>query len=211
MVLENKVIVAQEDKDVLAELLKEYQPFIRKVVFDTCNRYVEWGRDEELSIGLMAFEEAINRFDHNKGNFLSLARQVIKSRVIDYLRKENKHHHLDIDEVEESYFAQPTNPLTEEIEELEKYLRIFNISFEELPDISPVKRTLREELKQVAKTIASSEILMIQLLEKKQLSVTAIANKTNVSFKKIERNRLYIITMTLIWHLELPILQEYIK
>jgi len=70
---------------------------------------------------------------------------------------------------------------------------------------------LREELKLVAKTIASTEILMLQLLEKKQLPVKALAKKSNVSFKKIERNRKYVITMTLIWHLELPSLQEYIK
>lgn len=211
MVLEKRVIIAQDDKEMLADLLKEYQPFIRKVVFDTCNRYVEWGRDEELSIGLIAFEEAVNRFDHNKGNFLSLARQVMKSRVIDYLRKENKHNYLDIDEVKETLLIQPTNTLIEEIEELQKYLATFDISFQDLPNISPVKKTLREELKVVSKTIALSEILMLQLLEKKQLPVKALAKKSNVSFKKIERNRKYVITMTLIWHLELPSLQEYIK
>ncbi|MGD9677436.1 MAG: sigma-70 family RNA polymerase sigma factor [Vulcanibacillus sp.] len=211
MVLEERVTIAQKDKEVLADLLKEYQPFIRKVVFDTCNRYVEWGRDEELSIGLIAFEEAIHRFDHNKGNFLSLSRQVIKSRVIDYLRKENRHNNLAIDQIKETLLIQQVNPLVEEIEELQKYLVIFNISFQDLPSISPVKRTLREELKLVAKTIAVSDTLMLHLLEKKQIPVKALAQESKISSKKIERNRKYVITMTLIWHLELPSLQEYIK
>ncbi len=211
MTLDEKVIISKTNKEVLDELLKNYQPFIRKVVYDTCQKYVEWGKDEELSIGLIAFEEAINRFEPNKGNFLTLARQVIKSRVIDYLRKENKHNYLDIDEVNEVFTVEDKNPITEEIEELQKYLTSYKISFEDLPNISPVKRTLRDEMKLIAKTIASSEVLLTHLLEKKQLPVKAIAEETKVSFKKIERNRIYIITMTLIWYLDLPILQEYIK
>ncbi len=211
MTLDEKAIIAQTDKEALGELLKNYQPFIRKVVYDTCQKYVEWGRDEELSIGLIAFEEAIIRFDPNKGAFLTLARQVIRSRVIDYLRKENKYDFLDIDEVKGIFTVDSINPIAEEIEILQKYLSRYQITFDCLPDISPVKKVLRDEMKLVAKTIATSDILLNHLLEKHQLPVKAVAKKTNISFKKIERNRIYIITMTIIWYLDLPILQEYIK
>lgn len=211
MTLDEKVIIAQTNREALAELLKSYQPFIRKVVYDTCQKYVEWGKDEELSIGLIAFEEAISRYEPDKGTFLTLARQVIKSRVIDYLRKENKHNYLNIDEVKDVFTVDSINPIAEEIEILQNYLSLYNVSFDCLPDISPVKRVLRDEMKLVAKTIASTETLLNHVLEKQQLPVKAIAKETNISFKKIERNRIYIITMTLIWHLDLPILQEYIK
>lgn len=210
--LEEKLMQAKNNKHALNNLLSEYKPFIQKVVYDTCQRYVEWGRDEELSIGLLAFEESVMRFDPKKGSFMSLARQIIKSRVIDYLRKENRHIHSDIDDVSESHFAtSSTNLIAEEIKELETYLKKYEISFQDLPDNSPVKKDLREELKHAAKVMSREMELMNHLLEKRQLPVKAIAKLAKISYKKIERNRMYMITMALIWHLDLPLLQGYIK
>jgi len=51
-------------------------------------RYVAYGQDDELSIALMAFVEAIRSYDVSKGNFLSFSQNVIKRRIIDYYRKE---------------------------------------------------------------------------------------------------------------------------
>ncbi len=51
---------------------------------------MEYGIDEELSIALMAFNEAIDGYDTSKGSFLSFAKLVINRRLIDYLRKKTK-------------------------------------------------------------------------------------------------------------------------
>ncbi len=212
VIIEDKIIHAKTNSHALNDLLSEYRPFIQKVVYDTCRRYVEWGRDEELSIGLLAFEEAVNRYEADKGSFMSLARQIIKSRVIDYLRKENRHNHYDIDEVNDSVIAiDYTNLIAEEIAELQTHLSGYDISFQDLPEVSPVKRKLREELKQAAVITAKDEELINTLLDKRLVPVKAIAKKSGISYKKIERNRLYLITMALIWHLDLPLLQGYIK
>lgn len=213
MELENKVTIAKNNSQLLNELISEYKPFIRKTVYETCHRYVEWGRDEELSIGLMAFEEAVKRFNPARGFFLSIAKQTIRSRVIDYLRKESKNFIYNIDEINEIIIDNLSTHerLSDEIYELELYLKDFNISFQQLPEISPVKKNLRDELKQVARYIASLEIFTNHLLEKKYLPMKKIAKDTDVSIKKLERNRIYIITMVLIMHLRLPLLQDYVK
>lgn len=212
MALEKKVLDAKSDDHELNNLLHEYKPFIRKVVYDTCQRYVEWGRDEELSIGLLAFEEAIRRYDPNRGNFLTLARRIIRSRVIDYLRKENQHHHTDLEDVKEELVADfSTDMLAEEIRELQQFLAKYGISFQDLPEVSPVKKKLRDELKDTAKIMAETPILIKHFLEKEQLPVTALSKKAGISHKKIERNRTYLITLSLIWYLDLPMLQEYVK
>ena len=211
MVLEDRVIQAKNNTNTLNDLLTEYKPYIQKVVYETCQRYVEWGHDEELSIGLLAFEEAVNRFQPEKGSFIALANRTIKSRVIDYLRKENRHIHKDIEDVQNEVSYSFTNSLAEEIEELQLYLTKFDIVFQDLPNVSPVKRNLGEELKQTAKITASNTEFMKQLIGKKQLPVKAIAESSQISHKKIERNRIYLITMSLIWYLDLPLLQGYIK
>jgi len=210
--LEKKVLDAKSDDHELNNLLHEYKPFIRKVVYDTCQRYVEWGRDEELSISLLAFEEAIRRYDPNRGNFLTLARRIIRSRVIDYLRKENQHHHTNLEDVKEELVADiSTDMLAEEIGELQQFLAKYGISFQDLPEVSPVKKKLRDELKNTAKIMAETPILIKHFLEKEQLPVTALSKKAGISYKKIERNRTYLITLSLIWYLDLPMLQEYVK
>ncbi len=210
--LEEKVWKAKDNAQILNDLLSEYKPFIQKAVYETCQRYVEWGRDEELSIGLLAFEEAIKRFDPNRGNFLSLARRTIRSRVIDYLRKEKTPFHTDIDDVKEQVVDQSvTNLIAEEITELQEELAKYDISFHDLPTISPVKRKLREELKQAAKVMATTPILINHFLQKEQLPVSALVKKTGISHKKVERNRTYLITLSMIWYLDLPLLQDYIK
>lgn len=211
MTLENKVLEAKNNNNALNDLLSEYKPFIKKVVFETCNRYVEWGKDEELSIGLLAFEEAIKRFDPKRGSFLSLARTTIKSRVIDYLRQENKHIHTNLEEGNGSMVFETANPLVEEIKDLQLLLVKYDISFYDLPKISPVKKKLREELMYAARVISKEKELMLQILEKKQLPTKAAAEKAGISYKKLERNRVYIITMALIWYLDLPSLQGYLK
>jgi len=211
--LEERVQLAKTDPQILNDLITDYRPFIQNVVHETCKRYVEWGHDEELSIGLIAFEEAVKRFEATKGHPLSFARTLIRNRVIDHLRKENKHYYTDLDSVPESVVAvTPSVPsITEEISELQVFLKKYDISFDDLPNVSPVKKALREELKHAAKELAKNSNLIKQLLEKKQLPVRAIADKAAVSHKKIERNRVYVITIALIWHLDLPLLQGYLK
>lgn len=213
MDLENKVILAKDNNLLLNELIQEYKPFIRKSVYETCHKYVQWGRDEELSVGMIAFEEAIRRFNPAKGFFLSIAKQTIRSRVIDYLRKEHKNSNLNFDEINEIIIDDfsTKEQLSDEIYELDLYLNNFNISFQQLPEISPVKKTLRYELKEVAKYVASVEGMTNKFLEKKSLPMKKIAKDTEISIKKLERNRIYIITMVLIWYLKLPLLQDYIK
>ena len=66
----------------------EYKPFVIKAVFSCTGRRVEIENSEEYSIGLLAFNEAIDSFDFSKNkNFFGFSEQVIKRRLIDYVRK----------------------------------------------------------------------------------------------------------------------------
>lgn len=69
----------------------QYQPFIRKSISSVCRRYIT-EQDDEYSIGLFAFNEAIEQYSYKKGkSFLAFANLLIKRDVIDYIRKESKH------------------------------------------------------------------------------------------------------------------------
>ena len=60
------------------KLIQEYIPFIIKTVSNKINRYIESENSEEYSIGLMAFNEAIEKYEKTKGSFIAFAELVIK-------------------------------------------------------------------------------------------------------------------------------------
>lgn len=60
--------------DVQNELLRIYQPFVAKCVSEVCKRYINPSEDDEFSIGLFGFNEAMIHYSLEKGNsFFSFA------------------------------------------------------------------------------------------------------------------------------------------
>lgn len=83
------------------ELIQNHKPFIAKVSSELCKRYLTWGHDEELSIALVAFNEAIDGYKPDQGaSFYSFSKTVITRRLIDFFRKESKHQVLSLTPLE---------------------------------------------------------------------------------------------------------------
>ena len=65
--------------------------FIRQVAGRHIGRVLEWGRDEELSVALVAFNSAIDIFEYQRGNnFMSFAAMIFKRRLIDLHRSRSR-------------------------------------------------------------------------------------------------------------------------
>ena len=86
MILEDRVVLAKTDKEERDLIIRQYTSFIKSAAAKACGRFITES-DEEFSAALLAFDEAIERFEADKGSFTAFAGQVIKSRVTDYLRK----------------------------------------------------------------------------------------------------------------------------
>ena len=54
----------EEDKEAF---IVQYQPFIRKSISSVCRRYIT-EQDDEYSIGLFAFNEAIEQYSYKREN-----------------------------------------------------------------------------------------------------------------------------------------------
>ena len=84
------VYAAKEDSLKADDLIRDYIPFIRseasKCISKPCTE-----QDDEFSIAMIAFHEAILGYDRNRGAFISYASMLIRSRIIDYQRKELRH------------------------------------------------------------------------------------------------------------------------
>ena len=89
--LEDTILkIQQGDSKLRNDIIHSYKPFIAKTASTVCNRYITES-DDEFSIGLIAFNEAIDKYSSEKGNSLiAFAEIIIKRRVIDYLRSQSK-------------------------------------------------------------------------------------------------------------------------
>lgn len=87
---ESDVIRAQTDEQYLNRFIEKNKKFILSCASKSVNHYVSES-DDEWSVALIAFNEAVNAYDSSKGNFHSFASVVIRRRLTDYLRSEARH------------------------------------------------------------------------------------------------------------------------
>lgn len=219
--------IQQGDESLRNELLKEYYPFILKTVSDVCKRYIS-DNDDEFSIGLLAFNDAIDKFDVKKGQgFVAFAKVVITNRLIDFIRTEQKKFtettldtseneyeisnaevDLSLNQYQEELLVEH---LTEEIALYSEKLKQFGMTFEELTNISPKRIDARKNATQVAKLVVEDPELKDILLTKGQLPTKQILDKLDISRNTLERNRKYIIAIAVLLDSELNYLKQYLS
>ena len=89
--LVGRVQAARTDPEAADALIRQYMGFIRAETAKFIKRAPIDGQDEELSIAMLAFYEAILGYEQNRGAFLSYASRGIRNRMIDHYRKEKKY------------------------------------------------------------------------------------------------------------------------
>lgn len=229
--LEEKVqLVQQGDVNLLNELIGSYRPFIAKTVSSVCKKYINES-DDEFSIGLIAFHEAIEKYNADKGSSLiSFSEILIKRRVIDYIRRQSKYETLSLDigkqngedeyegsavEVQLSIDAYQNKKeeemRKEEIVQFTEMLRQFNLTFTDLLEQSPKHMDARKNAMMAAKILVEDSELRNHFLTKNKLPIKQLEKKVSISRKTLERNRKYIMAMSLILIGDFHYIKDYIK
>lgn len=214
--LVGRVQAARTDPEAADALIRQYMGFIRAETAKFIKRAPIDGQDEELSIAMLAFYEAILGYEQNRGAFLSYASRGIRNRMIDHYRKEKKHAkvislHAPLQDEDDDIskldrLEDPKNEIEashrraaarEEIEEFEQKLGEFGITFSEVADNCPrQERTLASCQRVLAAAKLHPEIFDI-LLESKKLPISSLAEKSGTDKKTLERHRKYLIAVLL--------------
>lgn len=211
----DQVYAAKSDPDAADSLIRQYMGFIRAETAKFLHRAPEEGRDEELSIALFAFYEAVLGYEKDKGAFLPYSARGIRNRLIDHYRKEKRHagiaslHEpvedasdtLKIDQLEDSRNeireSHDRTAAREEITVFEKQLLEFGISFSDVADNCPrQERTLAACRKVLAAARKDAGILDAMVTSRK-LPMTSLAAASGVEKKTMERHRKYLIAVLL--------------
>lgn len=209
------VYEAKTDSQKADDFIRSYIPFIRseasKAVSRQCTEH-----DDEYSIAMMAFYEAIMSYERFRGAFLPYASTVIKSRLIDYNRKESRYKnnislYQETSETDERELIETIPDKTDnfeelvnrqatqqEIQELSRVMKDFGISFSDVADNCPKQERTLKSCGDAIRYAADNKELLDLLLRTKKLPMAELVAGSGAERKTLERHRKYILAMLLV-------------
>ncbi|MDF2907517.1 MAG: polymerase, sigma 28 subunit, FliA/WhiG subfamily [Herbinix sp.] len=228
--LDSFALEAKSDPSLLDKLIRQQEGYILKCASKTCHRYVTKS-DDEWSIALIAFTQAVENYDLEKGSFLSFVDLVIKRRLIDYIKSRTKYNYeisvdpivFDTEPEEESddpslrvavaeqVSKQDSNDLKWEIEAANHTFAKYGFTFYELSDCSPHAAKTRKACAAAVNYMLHNPLLLGDLRSTKQLPLKIIEKGSHVPRKILERHRKYIIAAIEILSGEYPYLADYLR
>lgn len=209
-----QVYAAKDDMGKADEMIRAYLPFIRREASKFLSRPCTH-QDDEYSIAMIAFHEAIIGYTKERGAFLSYASMLIHSRLVDYHRKQVRHkgqlslyeekgeeNQTLMDQLadEHDYYEESANleATKQEIEELSAVMNTFGISFTDVTENSPRQERTLEACAKAIRYAAEHGDLLDELLQTKKLPMARLVDGSGVERKTLERHRKYILAMLLI-------------
>jgi RNA polymerase sigma factor len=169
-------------------------PFGLRVCSRVCGKYIA-ETDDEASITRLAFLEAMESYNPERGTIVYYFGQVIRSRIIDYKRKEKKQRAIPFSlfsdnkeffeaaAVDDDFFEQVIDELArkQEIDKLKELLSEYSVTFQELSRISPKHIRTREQTKQIAQIISEELDLRNYLLQRKQIPIIILEERWHLA------------------------------
>ncbi len=207
---------AKKDPKACDRFIEQYMPFIRSETAKFLKRNPT-EEDDELSIAMFAFYEAIRSYAPIKGAFLRFAALQIRSRLIDYYRKERRNQgHVSLDapigSEEDGLTLMDTvqdesRPLEElgvreatqqEIAHLTAQMEEFGVKLTDVADNAPQQKRTLAACQRVIHFARTHEELLEEFLRTKRVPITKLAEYTGVEKKTLERHRRYLVAVLLI-------------
>ena len=193
------------------EFIEEHIPFIISCISKFTGRYVSIENDDEYSIGMIAFVEAIEKYKEKRGDFYAFVRLVIESRLKNFFEKENKNSKnksiedykekgIDILETADNNDDLDLNReiTIDEIKKLKDEIDEFGFGFEELVNEAPKHKDTREKAIDISEKSSREKDITDFMFMKKRLPIKNMSDRFYVSEKVIRKSKLFIITVIII-------------
>ncbi len=185
--------------------------FVYSTASKLCKRPLNWENDEELSISLIAFNVACNKYDIAKGNFYGFGKIIIKNALIDFFRKnktspnlmfhnnDGNVDYIDIKNSINNYEIKADNEFrADEIKLFSEELLKYKIDFNCLINSSPCHKDTRNNLLNFACLCAREQSILSYIKTKRRLPTKEAILLTGCNKKFIEKWHKYIISLILI-------------
>ena len=228
--LDSLAMSAKTDPSVMEELIRKNELFIIKYASKVTNRYITRS-DDEWSIALLAFSQAIEGYDLEKGSFLAFSELVMKRRLIDYIRNQGKYSpEVSIDPVlfdaepeeedenigikvavNEQLSKPDSSDLKLEISAANQVFLEYGFTFFDLTSCSPQAKKTKSACAKAVNYMLKHPLIINELRSSKLLPIKIIENNTKIPRKILERHRKYIIAAIELLSGGYPCLADYLS
>jgi RNA polymerase sigma factor len=229
--IDDEAIIAKNDPAKLESFITGNKAFILKCAYKHTKRYIT-DSDDEYSISLSAFADAVKGYEKDKGSFMSFAENVISHKLIDYYRSQSRYnneiqvdpHDFDTEPEEDddgdvalkiaiagkvSY--QTDDSLKLEIEASGEVFKSFGFRFFDLVDCSPKAEKTKVACAKAINYIIENKDILNEINKTKTLPIKTLEKNTELPRKILERHRKYIIAAVVILSGDYPYLAEYMR
>ena len=224
-----QVEAARDDMQAADVFIRTYMPFIKAETAKFLRRPPVEGHDDELSIAMIAFHEAICGYSSARGTFFKYAAMLIKSRLIDYHRKEQRHSKVisletpagddeekalgdtlsdGKDHSEEMTVREATR---KEIEELTEQMKEFGVSLTDVSDNCPKQERTLNACRKALNYARENPEIFEELLRTKRLPAARLCQGSGAERKTMERHRKYMVALLLIYTNGYEIIRGHLK
>ena len=236
--LEDKVRLAAEDDKAFAELSREFTRHNRFIASRVTKRFITES-DDEWSVVLLAFYEAVRSYEPSRGSFTAFSDMVIRRRLVDYIRSQARRAGettvdmtaSDLTSQENEDAAAPgmsaaaagiinqslsaaeqeeeRRDIKWEIEGLNKVLSKYGIAFADLPDVSPKAEKTRYSCAAAINYVCGNKELRDKMKRTGRLPAGEISKNCGIPLKNLDNHRKYIIAVIEINDGDYPSLQQF--
>ena len=207
------VAAAQKDSAAADAFVRQYMGFIRSETVKFIHTAPENGHEDELSIAMLAFYEAILGYQKTKGPFLAYAARSIRNRLIDHYSREKRRGNTislyapdaedreladtlpdEKDQLEAHVVRQASR---EEIREFGEKLAAFGLSFSDVTDNCPRQQRTFQACRRALDYARANPALLRQLEQTGRLAINELAAGSQTEKKTLERHRKYLVAILL--------------
>jgi RNA polymerase sigma factor len=229
--LDQNAILAKNDPVYCSKFIEQYEGYILRTAAKVTGQFITKS-DDEWSIALLAFNEAIQTFLPDKGHFLPFAELVIRRRLYDEFKKKAGRDweltvnpaffEADLEDIEGEGRFYPAHDFKDaqqkfqsefngklEIREMAKILENYGFRFADLAADSPKAMKTKRACALAIAHISRHPDLLDQLRRQKRLPASEIIKFVKIPPKILERHRKYIIAAVEIMTGDFPVLKNY--
>jgi len=174
---------------------------------------------DEVSLALVALNEAIDTYKPGAKSFRSFADMVITNRLRDHYRRESRHRYLPLaptvisdeedaaeyyrkEELRQAWVAyeeeQAARERRRELIDYQRELDSFGVKLHELPSASPKHQDTRLALVGIARVLVGNEELRDRFLESGMVPLTDLSERLKFSKKTIKRWRKFVVAVAVL-------------
>ena len=225
-----QAVRARTDEPFLERFIQAHEAFVLRCASRHAGFSVTRS-DDEYSVALLAFYEAIKGYDPASGPFGAYASLVIGRRLADHYRSQ---HRFDAETplapqtfdgtvdresadaamqqavAEQMSEAKPVSA-QEEIEAANTVFEKYGFAFYDLAASSPKSDKTRRSCAVAVGTLLHSPVLFASMQSAHSLPIKALAQQCGVSARTITRHRDYIVAAALLIDGDYPILCTYLQ